>query len=246
MVTNDFIKKIIRKKKDEIIGLYISKYGQFKTKKSAFDLNYIIALFIIAGPIESIKQLFKVLSMKINGSESLVEYAKKEDIRVYRWKSLNSEQAIKKLKELKPDIIIHQTQEILNKDFISIPSICILNRHNSLLPKYRGRLASFWTLYNGEKETGVTIHTVTEKIDYGQNILQKKIRINKNDDYVSLTKKCYEIAPDLMIEAIDLVKDALPKKEEETEKGSYYPTPTIKDAIEYRKRLRERRKGVKR
>jgi methionyl-tRNA formyltransferase len=45
--------------------------------------------------------------------------------------------------------------------------IGVINRHNALLPKNRGRLTPFWVLYKGEKETGVSIHFIDEGIDSG-------------------------------------------------------------------------------
>ena len=167
-------------------------------------------------------------------------------IPVWKVSSVNDKKFIEELRKLQPDVIIHQTEEIVKKDFINSAKICVLNRHNSLLPKYRGRLAPFWAILNGEKETGVTIHTVDEKIDRGVIVLQRKIKIEPQDDYVSLTKKCYEIAPQLMIEALDLIeKYGIPKREKPKEKGSYYSIPTIKDALKYRKILKQRRRGEK-
>jgi len=57
---------------------------------------------------------------------------------------------------------------------LNIPKIGVLNRHNALLPKNRGRLTPFWVLYKGETETGVSIHFVTEDLDAGDIIVQKK------------------------------------------------------------------------
>ena len=255
LVTNSFIKKIIEAKKDEIIGISISEHGQFKTRKSGRDMKYIIALFIIAGVKATIKNILRYLSIKYKelvklfisdyDTGSIEDYAMNLGIPVWKVKSLNERDFITKLRELEPDIIIHQTEEIVKKRFIESAKICVLNRHNSLLPKYRGRLAPFWAIYMGEKETGVTIHTVGTKIDRGQIILQEKIDITPDDDYVSITEKCYKLAPKLMVQALDLLEKGLPKKEELNDKGSYYSTPTIRDAIKYRKILKRRRKELK-
>lgn len=254
IITNEFFKKIINIKKDEIIGIYISKLAQLKTRKKDKDLNYALALIIIAGFKESSKQILKMIGVKLKKlfskinnnvtSGSIKHYALKNNIKVYNWNSLNNQKAIEDLKKIKPDVIIHQTQEILKKDFLSVPKICVLNRHNALLPNYRGRLAPFWAVFKGEKETGVTIHTVTEEIDKGKIILQEKIPITKNDDYVSVTKKCYAIAPDLMIEAIDSLPNGYLNAKEIEGKGSYYSTPTIKDAFRYRKEIRRRHRNI--
>ena len=45
-----------------------------------------------------------------------------------------------------------------------------INIHPSILPRYRGADPIFWQLRNGETNTGVTLHQVTQKIDSG-NIL---------------------------------------------------------------------------
>ena len=49
----------------------------------------------------------------------------------------------KKLKAIEPDVIINQSQSIIKKPLLEIPKIGVLNRHNALLPKNRGRLTPF-------------------------------------------------------------------------------------------------------
>jgi len=255
--TNEFIKKIIDKNCNEIIGLAVSKPGRFRTKKAYFDISYLITLLIIAGFRESLKQIInivkfdikKCLSRKIKWvkSPSIIQFAQERGIPTWRVKSVNDRHFLQILKELKPDIIINQAQEILKKDFLSIPRIGVINRHNSLLPKHRGRMAPFWALYCGEKKTGVTIHFVTEKIDAGEIIVQKEVKIEPNDTFVTLTRKCYEVAPKAMIEAIEKLRSGknLEGKKILKKKGTYHSIPTIKDALKYRRILENKRKHVK-
>src|SRR6056297_3998910 len=61
-------------------------------------------------------------------------------------------------------------------------------RSGDLLPKNRGRLTPFWVLYKGEKETGVSIHFVTEGIDAGEIIVQKKFPITSKDTFNTIVK----------------------------------------------------------
>ena len=65
LVLNDFVKKIIKAKKDDIVGISISTHTQFKTKRGKIDLNYMLALFLIAGFKESFIRFLKYLSYKI-------------------------------------------------------------------------------------------------------------------------------------------------------------------------------------
>lgn len=61
--------------------------------------------------------------------------------------------------------------------------------HDSLLPKYRGFAPVFWSLINGEKETGVSAFYIAEEIDSGEIIFQNKILINPSDDINTLTDR---------------------------------------------------------
>ena len=69
----------------------------------------------------------------------------------------------------------------------------ILNIHPSLLPKYKGLNTHERVITNGEKFTGCTVHYVNKFLDSGKIIIQKKVRINKNDNPKSIEKKVLKI-----------------------------------------------------
>ena len=79
--------------------------------------------------------------------------------------------------------------KILSKNFIVKFKGKILNIHPSLLPKYKGLNTHQRALNNNEKYSGCTVHFVNSKLDSGKIILQKKVKISKNETKVSLTKK---------------------------------------------------------
>ncbi len=79
--------------------------------------------------------------------------------------------------------------KILSKNFIKKFKGKILNIHPSLLPKYKGLNTHKRALNNKEKHSGCTVHFVNAKLDSGKIILQKKIKISKNETEASLTKK---------------------------------------------------------
>ena len=78
---------------------------------------------------------------------------------------------------------------ILSKEFIKKFNGKIVNIHPSLLPKYKGLDTHRRAIMNNDKFTGCTVHYVTSKLDSGKIILQKKIKIAKKDNSVSLAKK---------------------------------------------------------
>jgi len=79
--------------------------------------------------------------------------------------------------------------KILTKDFIKKFKGKILNIHPSLLPKYKGLNTHLRAINNNEKFTGCTVHYVSSKLDSGKIILQKKVRIFKNDTSRNLAKR---------------------------------------------------------
>ncbi len=79
--------------------------------------------------------------------------------------------------------------KILSKNFLIKFKGKILNIHPSLLPKYKGLNTHKRALDNNEKYSGCTVHFVNSKLDSGKIILQKKVKIKKNETKSSLAKK---------------------------------------------------------
>ena len=79
--------------------------------------------------------------------------------------------------------------EILSRNFITKFKGKILNIHPSLLPKYKGLNTHQRALDNNEKYSGCTVHFVNSKLDSGKIVLQKKVKISKNDTKNSLARK---------------------------------------------------------
>jgi len=79
--------------------------------------------------------------------------------------------------------------KILSKSFIKKFSGKIVNIHPSLLPKYKGLDTHTKAIQNKDSVAGCTVHFVTAKLDSGKIILQKQVKILKNDTPTSLAKK---------------------------------------------------------
>ncbi|MDC0436064.1 phosphoribosylglycinamide formyltransferase [Candidatus Pelagibacter sp.] len=79
--------------------------------------------------------------------------------------------------------------KILSKYFIKKFDGKIINIHPSLLPKYKGLNTHHRALINKDKFAGCTVHYVSEKLDSGQIIMQKKIKVAVKDNSSSLAKK---------------------------------------------------------
>lgn len=243
--TRAFIKYIIDNKKSDIVGVAVSKGDRLTIGKKS-KIVYLISLLLIMGIPAFINNSFITLTDKIKKKiskfrlikdPSILVYAKSINIPTWNIKTPNSKSFQEELKALNPDIIINQSQNIIKKDLLQIPKIGVINRHNALLPKNRGRLTPFWVLYKQEKETGVSIHFVEEGIDSGDIIVQKQYEISEKDTFNSIVKKNYEIAPLAMVEAIEIIEKGnyqlIPNDDN---LATYNTVPTLKEAWKYRRR----------
>ena len=94
------------------------------------------------------------------------------------------------LKKEKIDLIcLAGFMKILSKNFISKFKGKILNIHPSLLPKYKGLNTHEKAIKNKDDYSGCTVHFVNSKLDSGEIIIQKKVKIKKNDTPSTLAKK---------------------------------------------------------
>jgi len=78
---------------------------------------------------------------------------------------------------------------IIPKEILETPENGSINIHPSLLPLYRGASPIQSVLINGEKETGISIMLMDEKMDHGPVLAQKTFDINPNDTYNELHSK---------------------------------------------------------
>lgn len=249
LYTNNFIKQIINaRQKDNISFVYVTKGNRLTIGKNKSKIKYIFSLLLIMGLFHFIRSVIITINHKskiflskrfnFTCSPLVIEYAKSKGIHVFEITNPNSEKFLKTLENIKPDIIINQSQCIIKRKLLDIPKIGVINRHNALLPKNRGRLSPFWVLYKGEDETGVSIHFVNEGIDSGDIIVQKKLPVGKKDNFNTIIKKSYELAPKAMLDALYKLEKGLNDFiANDDSKATYNSTPTLKEAIQYRIRM---------
>ncbi len=123
-----------------------------------------------------------------------LNYSKKFNIysKVYNFldKSKTEDKILKDLRKRKIKLIcLAGFMKILSKNFIKKFRYKIINIHPSLLPKYKGLNTHKRVIENKEKFSGCTVHIVNSKLDSGKIILQKKIRVKKEDNYKTLERK---------------------------------------------------------
>jgi len=122
---------------------------------------------------------------------------------------IKDSQAIEELRRLTPDVIVVAAYgQILPREVLEIPRLACLNLHASLLPRWRGAAPIQAAIAAGDSETGITVMYMAEGLDTGDILLQRSVEILPNDTGGSLHDRLAQVAPEALLESLQLVAAA--------------------------------------
>ena len=132
------------------------------------------------------------------------ELALANGIEVYQ--PLKIREEYQKVLDQKPDIIITAAYgQIIPSEILDYPKYGCINVHGSLLPKLRGGAPIHHAIMNGDKEAGVTIMYMAQKMDAGDIISQRKVDIPDDMTLDELYSKLSLLGRDLLIDTLPSV-----------------------------------------
>lgn len=231
---------MISNHKDHVAAVLIVPPKSPKLKTMQFMKEQLLIMGLKSFMLNGLSYIKESVAIKMGVSDKSIErIAKSKDIPVYKFKSVNDEALFALLKKIKPDIVLTQVPEIIKPNLLKTAKMGFINKHASLLPKYRGKHPIFWALLNGEKQIGYTLHLMDEGVDTGKALLQRKINVQQNDSISSLYKKVFiKAGLDLssLISKINNNSRVVRLKiiSHRGYKGKYFSTPTSEDAKKFK------------
>ena len=139
--------------------------------------------------------------MKLNKSPVHI-LADKNKIEVFHPEFFSTE-VINKIINIQPDLIIVMAYgKLIPKEVLDLPNYGCINVHVSILPRWRGAAPIEHTLMNGDKETGISIIKLIEKLDAGPIIAQEQMTIPENINKFQLSNKLTALGTKLLIDTI--------------------------------------------
>ena len=141
---------------------------------------------------------------------------------------IKDRQAIEEMRAFQPEaIVVMAYGQILPREALEIPRIACLNLHASLLPRWRGAAPIQAAIAAGDPETGITLMYMAEGLDTGDILLQRGIDILPTDTSGSLHNRLAQIAPDALLEALQmLAKGNAPRISQDNALATYAPKLT--------------------
>ena len=178
------------------------------------------------------------------GLDDLGESCKQIGAELFVTRDIHSNEALDFVQRTNADLGLVFGTRILKPALYKIPKQGSINIHKRKVPDYRGGGAvGLWELLDDQKEIGVTVHRVEEKVDVGGVIRSATIAIEPFDDLESLALKADVVGCDLIVAAIRDFALGTVKETAQSGPGKTLRSPTAEDFLQMKKRLAARRKG---
>lgn len=154
------------------------------------------------------------------------QLALNHDIPVYQPEKLSKSPEMKLLIDLEADLIVTAAYgQFVPTSLLKAPKFSAINVHASLLPKYRGGAPIHYAIWQGEKETGISIMYMEREMDAGDILAQRAIPITSKDDVGGMFEKLAELGSDLLLETLPLLfNHEIKAQPQDLSQVSYSPT----------------------
>ncbi len=145
---------------------------------------------------------------------------------VFQPDKIKAPDAVESLRKAEPDVtVVAAYGQILPSVVLQIPKVACLNIHGSILPKYRGAAPIHYAVIAGEKETGVTIMYMNEKMDEGDMLLVKKTPIGPEETTGEVHDRLAFLGAEGLLEALNLLREGkAPRVPQDHSQATYAPS----------------------
>jgi methionyl-tRNA formyltransferase len=153
-------------------------------------------------------------------------------------KNPNAAQFIDGVRSRLPDLLISVAcPYILKRPLLTFPPLGCINIHHAPLPRYKGMMPTFWQMYQGEENVGVTIHYMAARVDEGAALLQDELAIRRGETLDELIKRSKRHGAHCMIKVLrQIAQSSQTIAPLLDSSGSYFTFPTQTEMKEFHRR----------
>ncbi len=166
-------------------------------------------------------------------ASEVAQVAEKHHLTVFKPEIID-DQLVEELKKLEPDLfVVFAYGKILPVEFLNLPRLGSINLHGSLLPKYRGTAPIQAAIYVGDKETGVTIIQMNDKMDKGAILAQKAFPLTETDTFETVADKMAEVGSQLLLDILPTIETINPQPQNDSEASYTWKRAEMKQAAHF-------------
>ncbi len=201
-------------------------------------------MYQLYGPVNFVRRGGSFVARKMGdalgvGEYSVASVAQRHGVPVESVKTVNDESFVHRVKKMEIDVILSvSAPEIFGPSLLNAPQWGCLNVHTAKLPQYRGMLPTFWALYHGDQEIGVTIHTMEEEIDQGQIAEQSMFPVAPADTLDDVIQRGKREGGRLSAQTLNALAEGTFDLRPMEGEGSYFSFPSAEERRELQRRGR--------
>jgi methionyl-tRNA formyltransferase len=188
--------------------------------------------FIVTGVVTRPDQPRK-RGLKLEPSE-VGAVAARAGLPTLKPRRIRTPEFLAELNSFAPDLLVIAAYgRILPNPVLAAPRLMPINVHASLLPRHRGAAPIEGAILAGDRESGVTIMRVIERMDAGPILLQRAIPLAADETQATLKEKLAELGARTLLEAIAKFRDGTivktPAETPQDETLATYTAPIAKE-----------------
>ncbi len=155
------------------------------------------------------------------------QFVEREGVAYRLVSDVNAPEFLDQLRQGNAELLISVScPQIFRRALIELPPRGILNIHGAILPQYRGVMPSFWMMANGERQAGVSIYFVNEKIDAGELCGQERLFIDPKETLDKFILRSKLTSAGLLLRTIDALEGGtIERRPLDLAAGSYFSWP---------------------
>jgi len=149
---------------------------------------------------------------------------------------INSPAGITTIKAFSADLIISiRYGVILKKSVIALAKHGVINLHSGRLPNYRGVMATFWALLNGDKQLATSLHFIADNtIDTGGIIANSTLAVQPGKSYLWHVLSLYIGGCQLLEQALKtLERGGKLSTVKQSSQGDYFSFPSAEQTTAF-------------
>jgi methionyl-tRNA formyltransferase len=175
---------------------------------------------------------FPVRVQQPQNPASLASLAVARDIPVLRVRHMHDQRLACSISRLAADILLVACFPFrIPATLRQLARIACWNLHPAMLPRYRGPAPVYWQIHNRERNTGVTLHEVSDRLDAGDVVAQKSFPLPQGTTAGRLEESVAEFGVDLFLGTLKIWRKGHQiSYPQDDAHASYYPRAPLRDA----------------
>jgi methionyl-tRNA formyltransferase len=150
----------------------------------------------------------------------------------------NSAEFVRGVQNREADVLVSVAcPAILKENLLGVPPMGCINIHHAPLPRYKGMMPTFWQMYHGERQLGLTIHYMAARIDEGAALLQEELPIEPGSSLDAMIVRCKRHGAHCMAKVLRQMhtSEQQPVVLDQAN-GTYFTFPTPQEMREFHRR----------